>query len=266
MKARNKTIVVTGGGSGIGRELVLQLLTKGARVAATDVHDISLQETAKLAGDSAKHLSIHVFDLADKEKIYALPSEIIKIHGTIDGIINNAGIIQPFVSTGELALETAERLFQVNFFGTFHMIKAFLPHLLKRSESHIVNVCSMGGFIPFPGQTVYGASKAAMKMLTEGLNSELKNTPVRITLALPGAVDTNIMENSGVNFSSANPGKKKHRITRADVAAKKIISGMEKNTFRVFVGSDARLMDILYRLMPDTASHFIAVQMGKLYR
>ncbi len=258
--------MVTGGGSGIGRDLVLQLLNKNARVAATDVHEQSLQETAKLAGDEAKRLSLHVFDLADKEKIYALPAEVIKIHGTVDGIINNAGIIQPFVSVGELSQEVAETLFQVNFFATFHMIKAFLPHLLKRQQSHIVNVCSMGGFIPFPGQTLYGASKAAMKMLTEGLNSELKNTQVQVTLVLPGAVNTNIMQNSGVNFSTIPHRDMANRIMQADVAAKKIISAVEKNRFRVFVGSDARFMDILYRLMPTYASRFIAAQMAKMYQ
>ena len=266
MKTQNRVFVVTGGGSGIGRELVLQLLNKNARVAATDVHEQSLQETAALAGDEAKRLSLHVFDLADKEKIYALPTEVIKIHGTIDGIINNAGIIQPFVSVEHLSQEIAETLFQVNFFGTFHMIKAFLPHLLKKPESHIVNVCSMGGFLPFPGQTLYGASKAAMKMLTEGLNSELKNTQVHVTLVLPGAVNTNIMQNSGVNLSPIPHRDMANRIMQADVAAKKIISAVEKNRFRVFVGSDARFMDILYRLMPTYASRFIAAQMVKMYQ
>ena len=266
MKTQHKVFVITGGGSGIGRELVLQLLSRGARVAATDIHENSLRETADLAGDAAKGLSLHVFDLADKEKIYALPAEVIRIHGEVDGIINNAGIIQPFVSVTDLPQNTAETIFQVNFFGTFHMIKAFLPHLLKRPESHIINVCSMGGFIPFPGQTLYGASKAAMKILTEGLNSELKNTSVKVTLVLPGAVNTNIMQNSGVNFSPVKPEDTAYPITRADVAAKKIISAMEKNTFRAFVGADARLMDFLYRLMPGTASKLIASQMAKINR
>lgn len=266
MKTQNKVFVITGGGSGIGRELVLQLLSRGARVAATDIHEHSLRETADLAGDTAKRLSLHVFDLTDKEKIYALPAEVIRIHGEVDGIINNAGIIQPFVAVKDLSQETVETLFQVNFFGTFHMIKAFLPHLLRRPEGQIVNICSMGGFIPFPGQTLYGASKAAMKILTEGLNSELKNTSVKVTLVLPGAVNTNIMQNSGVNFSPGNPKKMVYPLTRADVAAKKIISAMEKNTFRAFVGADARLMDILYRLMPSRASKMIASQMAKINR
>ncbi|HRD39265.1 MAG TPA: SDR family NAD(P)-dependent oxidoreductase, partial [Bacteroidia bacterium] len=70
--------------------------------------------------------------------------------------------------------------------------KSFLPHLLKRPEAHIVNISSMGGFLPVPGQSIYGATKAAVKLLTEGLRSELLDTNVRVTLIFPGAIGTNI--------------------------------------------------------------------------
>ncbi|WP_252629481.1 SDR family oxidoreductase, partial [Enterobacter sp. JH539] len=90
--------------------------------------------------------------------------------------INNAGIIQPFVKIDQLGYEVVERVFNVNFYGTLYMTKTFLPHLLTRPEAHIVNVSSMGGFLPVPGQTIYGASKAAVKLFTEGLHSELADT------------------------------------------------------------------------------------------
>jgi len=76
--------------------------------------------------------------------------------------------------------------------------KLFLPLLLERPEAHLVNVSSMGGFIPFPGQTIYGAAKAAVKIFTEGLLSELKETPAKVTVVHPGAVATNITQNSGL--------------------------------------------------------------------
>jgi short-subunit dehydrogenase len=78
------------------------------------------------------------------------------------------------------------------------MTKTFLPHLLKRSEGIIVNVSSMGGFLPVPGQTIYGSSKAAVKLFTEGLNSELTGTNVHVMGVFPGAIGTNIAANSGV--------------------------------------------------------------------
>ena len=84
------------------------------------------------------------------------------------------------------------------------MTKSFLPHLLKRPEAHIVNVSSMGGFLPVPGQTIYGASKAAVKLLTKGLHSELPGMNVKVTIIFPGAVNTNMTKNSELNNPSQN--------------------------------------------------------------
>ena len=198
MKVQNKVIVVTGGGNGIGRELVLNLLSRGARVAAVDIDESGLQETARLAEDKKDKLSMHIVNITDRDAVAALPEQVIAQHGAVDGVINNAGIIQPFVRVQELGYDAIERVMNVNFYGTLYMTKAFLPHLLKRPEAHIVNLSSMGGFLPVPGQSLYGASKAAVKLLTEALNSELKTTNVGVTVVFPGAIGTNIAVNSGV--------------------------------------------------------------------
>lgn len=170
MKVLNKVFVVTGGGNGIRRELVLNLLGKGATVAAVDINEDGLRETVELAGDKKDKLSTYVVDITQRDKVEGLPAEIINKHGVVDGLINNAGIIQPFVRFNDLSFDAIEHVLNVNLSGTIYMIKAFLPHLLKRPEGHIVNISSMGGFLPVPGQTLYGASKAGVKLLTEGLN------------------------------------------------------------------------------------------------
>jgi NAD(P)-dependent dehydrogenase (short-subunit alcohol dehydrogenase family) len=200
MQVENRVIAVTGGGNGIGRELVLGLLSRGARVAAVDVNETALQETSQLAGDREGSLSTHVVNVTNKEAVSALPEQVIARHHVVDGIINNAGIIQPFVRVNDLDHAVIERVMNVNFYGTLYMTKAFLPHLLKRPEAHIVNISSMGGFLPVPGQTVYGASKAAVKLLTEGLHSELSNTQVGVTVVFPGAIGTDLPANSGVEL------------------------------------------------------------------
>lgn len=97
MKVQNKVFVVTGGGNGIGRELVLNLLSRGASVSAVDINEAALQETAELAVTKKDGLSTHVVDITDKEAVTSLPQQVISRHGAVDGIINNAGIIQPFV-------------------------------------------------------------------------------------------------------------------------------------------------------------------------
>ncbi len=264
MKVYNKVVVVTGGGNGIGRELVLQLLARGARVAAVDIDQAALQETLTLAGDNAGNLVVYARDIRDREAVAALPEQVAAHYGAVDGLINNAGVIQPFVRLNDLDYEAIERVMSINFYGTLSMTKAFLPYLLRRPEAHIVNISSMGGFLPVPGQTVYGASKAAVKLLTEGLYAELLNTPVRVTIVFPGAVATNIARNSGLGTLPSVDEQGAIKMLSPDKAARRILDGMERNRYRVLVGSDATFMDFLYRLSPERAARLIYRQMKAL--
>jgi NAD(P)-dependent dehydrogenase (short-subunit alcohol dehydrogenase family) len=265
MKVRGKVVVVTGAGSGMGREITLELLRRGARVAASDINEKSLCETAELAHAGPEKLATYVVNVADRTAVEALPKAVIERFGSVDAVINCAGIIQPFVRLSELDYAAIERVFDVNWWGTLYIAKTFLPLLLERPEAHVVDVSSMGGFLPVPGQTVYGASKAAVKLFTEGLHSELANTTVRVTVVFPGAVATNIAANSGVTIAAAAESAGRARsVYPADKAARDILNGMERDRFRVLVGPDAKLLDGLYRLSPRRAASFIASQMKDL--
>lgn len=265
MKVQNKVIVVTGGGSGIGRELVLKLLSKGASVVAVDIDESALGETADRAGEGRDRLSTHIVDITDKEAVETLPEHVIERHGTVDGLINNAGIIQPFVRLNKLQYDAIERVLDVNLYGPIYMTKAFLPHLLQRPVAHIVNVSSMGGFFPVPGQTLYGASKAGVKLMTEGLYAELLETNVHVTVVFPGAIATDIAKNSGVAIDGmGDEAAQDFSPLAPDVAAEEIIEGMEQNKFQVYVGRDATMMNILYRLSPRRATRFMFNQMKEL--
>lgn len=265
MKVQNKTIVVTGAGSGMGRELTLQLLQKQANVVGIDINPNALAETQKIAGVGDDRFKGFAMDITDRAKVAALPDAVIQHFGSVDGIINNAGIIQKFIAVNDLSIEDINRVMNVNFYGTLYMTKAFLPVFLIRPEAHIVNISSMGGFISFPSQTIYGASKAAVKILTEGLYAELKDTNVKVTVVHPGAVITNITENSGLGKPKvdANAAKTSNMSLSAPKAAAIIIRAMEKDKFRVTVGKDATLLDILYRLNPRLATNFIGKMMKK---
>jgi len=266
MKVANKVIVVTGAGSGIGRALTLALLQKGARVAAADLNETTLQETVALASGYADRLSAHVLNVADRPAVEALPDTVIAAHGAVDGIINNAGIIQPFIRLNDLQYDVIERVLNVNLYSVIYMTKAFLPHLLARPVAHVVNVSSMGGFFPVPGQTLYGASKAGVKLMTEGLYAELLDTNVRVTAVFPGAIATNITMNSGVSMdiSATDDAAQNFTMTSADDAARMIIDGMEKDKFQVYVGRDAKMMNLFYRLSPKRATQFMYNQMKRL--
>ncbi len=267
MKVQNKVLVVTGGGSGIGRELVLLLLARGARVAAVDLNPTTLEETVQIAGDIKDRLSTHVLNVTDRAGVEALPEQIIAHHGAVDGIINNAGIIQPFVKINDLQYDAIERVMNVNFYGVVYMTKSFLPHLLKRPEAHVINVSSMGGFLPVPGQSVYGAAKAAVKLFTEALNSELASTQVRVTVVFPGAVATNISSNSGLaqpKTSDTSAQESSFKPMPAPDAAKMIVDAIEKDAYQVYVGKDSQTMNTLYRLNPKNAARMIYKKMESL--
>lgn len=251
-----------------GRQLVLNLLGRGARVAALDISEKGLLETVALAGGQADRLTTHVVDITDRAAVEALPAAIIAEHGQVDGLINCAGIIQPFVPLLKLEYKDIERVMDINFWGLMHTTKAFLPHLVTRPSAHLVNISSMGGFLPVPGQTVYGASKAAVKLLTEGLHSELTETPVRVTVVFPGAIATEITKNSGVTIpgmTDAPPTEKQmRRTTSAPDAARIIVDAMERDAYRVTVGKDSTLMDRLARLSPKRSAALIYKQMKDL--
>jgi NAD(P)-dependent dehydrogenase (short-subunit alcohol dehydrogenase family) len=264
MKVNDKVIVVTGAGSGIGRELVLCLLSKGARVAGVDLAPKSLEETAGLAGRFQDRFAAYVANVADRPAVEALPEQVITRLGAVDGVINNAGIIQPFCRLNDLDYPTIERVLNVNLLGTLFFTKAFLPRLLERPEAHIVNVSSMGGFVPVPGQTMYCAAKAAVKLMSEGLAAELLHTGVRVTVVFPGAVATKIQSNSGVSTPSARTDGGAMKPLSANEAAAIIVRGMERDAPRVFVGKDAAFMDKLYRLSPGYAARAIANKMRGL--
>jgi short-subunit dehydrogenase len=154
----------------------------------------------------------------------------------------------------------------VNFWGVVNTTQAFLPHLLTRPEACVVNVSSMGGLAPVPGQTLYGASKAAVKLLTEGLYAELRGTPVAVTVVFPGGVATNITANSGV----ATPGgvtdsdAASMNLTTPQDAARQVVDGVEQGSYRVVIGKDARMLDRLSRLAPRRATDLVAKRMASL--
>lgn len=267
MNIQNKTILVTGAGSGIGKAVVLELLEKGAIIAAADIHDVALADLKKQIGKKSNNISTHVVDISDRTAVENMAKDIIAEHKHIDGVIHCAGIIQPFVKINDLDYDAINRVMNINFYGTLYITKAFLPYLLKRPEAHIVNISSMGGFLPVPGQSVYGASKAAVKLLTEGLYAELIDTNVRVSVVFPGATQTNITKNSGVKEPKMPTGDNKRpsiKMTSASDAARTIISGIEKNKFQIFIGSDSKTMNLLYKLSPKFATGFIAKQMKSL--
>lgn len=267
MNLNGKVVVVTGAGNGMGREIALQLIKKGADVAAVDLRAETLAETKALTDAVGGRLETFVTDISNADEVAALPKAVEAKFGVVDVLINNAGIIQPFVKVKELSMDAANKVMAVNFTGPLMMVKAFLPGLLNRPEAHILNVSSMGAYAPVPGQSVYGASKAAVKLFTEGLRSELMGTSVGVTVVFPGAIATNIAANSGITGMSVDAeASSSIKQTPAPVAAAAMIEAIEKGRPRICIGKDAKMMDIMTRVNPVYAAKVIYKQMASLLK
>lgn len=261
MEFDNKVIVITGGANGIGKQLVLQLLNFGAKVVALDIDEEALKNLEKIAKPKKNFFGVKT-DVTDKNFIETLPEIIIKKFKSVDGIINSAGIIHSFVPLNELTYEKIDRIMNINFYGSLFMIKTFLPHLQKETKTFVVNISSMGGFVPFPYQTVYGASKAALKLLTEGLYVENQNKNLIVSCVYPGAVATDIMKNSKVSVVLNESKSKRYskNILSPEKAATLILKGIKKEKHKIVVGRDAKIMDLLSRFFPNLAMKIICKQ------
>jgi len=205
MNLKAKVIVITGAGGGIGQQRTRTVF--------------------------------HCTWRTDRHAVSALPEDVLSAHGKIDAIINNAGIIQPFVPFAELDYETIQRVMNINVYGMMFMTRSFLPYIAEAEEGYITNVSSMGGFLPVPGQALYGASKAAVKLLTEAFRSELVATNIHVSVIMPGGVATNITKNSGVEISAsaADSSGGNYKMTTPQEAARTILVGIRSNKPRILV-------------------------------
>mgnify|MGYP002629551340 CR=1 FL=1 len=259
-----KVVALTGAGSGIGRCLAIQLSQLGTHLSLADVDEEGLKQTKALLSKDII-VSTHLVDVADREQVYAWAEETIKAHGHVDCIINNAGVAFT-ASIEEINYKDFDWVFKIVFYGVLYGTKAFLPHLKKRPDAHIVNISSVNGFIATPRNGAYACAKHAVKALNQTLQQELKNTSVNVTSVHPGGVRTNIARNSGSDDSEEI---QQERIvgfdqiagTSAEKAATIIIKSILKNRKRQLVGVDAMVIDVLSRLFPQKFSD----AMGCLY-
>ena len=256
---KNKTAAVTGAASGIGRMLAVNLASEGCNLALADINASGLQETAELVGDRVK-VTTHIVDVSRREQVFQYADETAERHGGVDLIINNAGVaVGDFLET--IPLEDFEWLMGINFWGVVYGTMAFLPHLKKRPEGHIVNISSINGIIPNPNNGPYCAAKFAVKGYTETLAQEMHKTGIHVSCVHPGGIKTNIARNARVNRAMFNLTREKGENiyeevvfrTTADDAAKIIISGIRRNKRRILVGADAKAIDLFTRLFPVTA-------------
>jgi len=257
MRITDRVFVVTGAGNGMGREVALELVRRGARVAAVDLDETGLAGTAERAG-GGNRVSTHLVNVADPQAVEALPAHVLDVHGQVDGLVNIAGVAQRFALFGDLEPGYLDRVMTVNFAGTVHMCRAFLPTLLTRPEANITNMSSLSALVPFASQVLYSASKGAVKLFSEGLDAELADTNVHVVVVFPGNVSTNLAKNSGVEM--LDPKGRRAPVTTPERAGKRIVAGIAKDRYRVIIGADAHVLHTLSRLAPRRTARVVAKQ------
>lgn len=259
---KNKVAVVTGAGSGLGRSLCVQLANRNCNLALVDINKERLDETQSLLKPFGIHVSKHVCNVADKQAMQTLAEDIFTQHQRIDLLFNNAGIVfeKPFERQ---SIEDWELIVGINFWGVVYGCKIFLPYLQKSDEAFIVNTSSLAGFVGFPTQSAYCATKAAVKALNESLYAELKGQNIHVCSVHPGAIKTNLFEVAIANSDNPEASRKMFDLVskvamNPDKAAEKIIKAVEKKKMRVLVGLDAHLVEWVKRLLPVSFHYLLA--------
>ena len=261
----DKVVIITGAGSGIGRALALNLARKGSLLALSDVDEAGLAETVDLVkGAGAREVRSDRLDVSDRAAFEAYAEAVVAQFGRVNVVINNAGVALSG-DFADLEWRDIDWVLRINLDGVLNGTKAFLPHLIASGEGHVVNLSSLFGLVSMPGQSIYNASKYAVRGLTEALREEMliARHPVGVTVVHPGGIKTAIARNARTSAKEDQAATAKffdEKLAKMtpEKAAEIIVRGIEKNQARVLVGLDAHAVHWFAKLSGSRYQDIIA--------
>jgi len=241
---RGKTIAITGAGRGIGLATALELSRAGAKIIIIEIDAASARIGVTSVEERGGQAVSCVMDVSDSNMVEQMVEDLLKQHGPVDILINNAGImcLGNFL---ELSGKENDRQIEVNLQGVINLMRAFLPQMQERNSGHIVNIASLAGKFGVPYSAIYSATKHAVVGLTEAVRAEYLDSNIGFTYVLPSVVDTELFD--GVTAPIWPP-----KVTPQDVA-KAVHSALQKNQVDVFVPKIARLSLVLELVLPRFA-------------
>ena len=246
---RDKVVVISGAGSGIGRALAQAFGAEGAQLALNDIDAEGLEGTCALLPANAR-VSRAVLDVADRDAMFSFAARIVEEFGHVDVVFNNAGIGMGDQEFHHIDLALFDRVMEVNFQGVLNGSSAFVPHLLQRPEAALVNVSSIFGLTGIGLSAAYCASKFAVHGLNQALYQEYRGTALTIHSVHPGGVDTSIARKA-IGPSTYNEAfHRKFLKMPPERAARTILAGIRKKKHRILIGGEAYALDLAVRLMP----------------
>ncbi len=273
---KNQVAAITGAASGMGRTLAVELAQRGCHLALSDVDGTGLQETAALAQAHGVKVTTQHLDVSQREAVFAWADQVARDHGKVNLIFNNAGV--SLTATLDAVKQSDfDWIMGINFWGVVFGTQAFLPHLKRSGDGHIINTSSLFGLMAVPSQGTYNATKFAVRGYTEALRMELDmaRCGVSATCVHPGGIATNIAMSGRIDESiveSTGMSADKHRrrankminVTTAQAAALQILAAVENNERRVLVGRDAKLLDKIVRLMGSWYQVLVVRQVARM--
>jgi NAD(P)-dependent dehydrogenase (short-subunit alcohol dehydrogenase family) len=267
----HKVVVITGAGSGMGRELAILAAKRGARLAISDWNPDGLAETVDLVkAAGARELRSDVLDVSAREAMAGYATAVAEHFGTVNMVVNNAGV----TVTGdfeEMEYADFDWILGVNLLGVVHGTKEFLPHLIASGDGAVVNISSLFGLISMPGQTAYNATKYAVRGFTEALREEMliNQHPVTVTCIHPGGIRTGISRHGRKTRgqdAEAIDRLFEERLARmpADKAARIILDAAVAGKARQLVGIDAHLIHHFAKLTGSRYQDVVARIAGRV--
>lgn len=247
----NKTVIITGGADGIGKALSLKLVRANARVVITDINEEKLARLSEAIDDSGAQATFEVLDVTNEIAVQQLVNDVKDEFGQIDYIFNNAGI----AVTGDgrdISMEQWRKVTDVNQWGVIHGAMAAYKVMAEQGNGHIVNIASLAGLIPFPGNLPYSATKFAVVGLSMSLRDEAQDLGVKVSVVCPGFIRSNIFDATEmVNVpKEAIISNIAFKLVDTDTAAEKILKGVKKNTAVIVFPAYAKIFWWLYRCCP----------------
>jgi len=250
-----KRVLVTGAASGIGRATAIACARRGARLFLTDLNAAPLDAVADEIGGAVEY--VEALDISDYDAVAAMAGEIHAAHGSLDVVMNIAGIAV-WGEVDTLAHEQWRRVVDVNLMGPIHVIESFLPAMIAAGRGgHLVNVSSAAGLFGLPWHAPYSATKFGLRGLSEVLRFDLRRHDIGVSLVCPGGVETGLTETiriAGVDstskaFRRAQAGFRRRAVTPESAAAA-ILRGVERDRYWVYTSRDIRAAHALQRLAP----------------
>lgn len=256
--------VITGAAHGLGRALAFALAKRGFALALIDTDATALAQVHEQLRTTTS-CTTHAADVADQAAVQQAHADILAAHGRVDWLINNAAVSMtvPFAASSTADMQ---RLMAVNYWGTVHACRQFLPDLHRRTDAHLVHIISGFALLGFPNKTAYAASKAAVMGFTQALRTELHGSHVRTSLVLPPAMGTDILR-SGPHLGEAGLTAEQRFLQRhgmaVDRVAERIVRCASKGRPRIVIGRSTWWLDRAARLFPSAVHTAIGRRKGR---